>query len=116
MISFFICFTDSTCAFYSYKQTIGLDFFIKQMVLPGDIHVAMQVNSPCFDGCAYKVLLCLVLLCRYLFEALRVVINCLRGPCQMRVTAASVASTTLKGKVVGSCSSGTSEAKPLAGK
>mmetsp|Transcript_16157 Transcript_16157/g.31042 ORF Transcript_16157/g.31042 Transcript_16157/m.31042 type:complete len:228 (+) Transcript_16157:158-841(+) len=27
----------------SYKQTIGLDFFIKQMVLPGDIHVAMQL-------------------------------------------------------------------------
>lgn len=27
----------------SYKQTIGLDFFIKQLVLPGDIHVAVQL-------------------------------------------------------------------------
>ncbi|XRB06027.1 Ras-related protein Rab-28 [Pycnococcus provasolii] len=27
----------------SYKQTIGLDFFIKQLVLPGDIHVAIQL-------------------------------------------------------------------------
>jgi len=27
----------------SYKQTIGLDFFIKRLVLPGDIHVALQI-------------------------------------------------------------------------
>mmetsp|Transcript_39390 Transcript_39390/g.47769 ORF Transcript_39390/g.47769 Transcript_39390/m.47769 type:complete len:226 (-) Transcript_39390:533-1210(-) len=27
----------------SYKQTIGLDFFIKQLVLPSDIHVAIQL-------------------------------------------------------------------------
>ena len=27
----------------SYKQTIGLDFFIKQLVLPGDVHVAVQL-------------------------------------------------------------------------
>jgi len=27
----------------SYKQTIGLDFFIKQLVLPNDIHVAVQL-------------------------------------------------------------------------
>ena len=27
----------------SYKQTIGLDFFIKRIVLPGDIHVALQI-------------------------------------------------------------------------
>eukprot|EP00741_Cyanophora_paradoxa_P016841 tig00020943_g16265.t1 len=26
-----------------YKQTIGLDFFIKRLVLPGDIHVALQI-------------------------------------------------------------------------
>ena len=26
-----------------YKQTIGLDFFMKRIVLPGDIHIAMQV-------------------------------------------------------------------------
>ena len=26
----------------TYKQTIGLDFFIKRLVLPGDIHVALQ--------------------------------------------------------------------------
>mmetsp|Transcript_65331 Transcript_65331/g.174057 ORF Transcript_65331/g.174057 Transcript_65331/m.174057 type:complete len:220 (+) Transcript_65331:73-732(+) len=26
-----------------YKQTIGLDFFIKRMVLPGDVHVALQI-------------------------------------------------------------------------
>ena len=28
---------------HSYKQTIGLDFFIKQLVLPGDVQVALQV-------------------------------------------------------------------------
>jgi hypothetical protein len=27
----------------SYKQTIGVDFFLKQMVLPSDLHVAIQV-------------------------------------------------------------------------
>lgn len=27
----------------SYKQTIGLDFFVKRVVLPGDIHVCMQI-------------------------------------------------------------------------
>ncbi|KAH8043468.1 GTPase [Aureococcus anophagefferens] len=27
----------------SYKQTIGLDFFIKHLILPGDVHVAMQM-------------------------------------------------------------------------
>ncbi len=26
-----------------YKQTIGLDFFLKRIVLPGDIHVALQI-------------------------------------------------------------------------
>jgi Ras-related protein Rab-28 len=26
-----------------YKQTIGVDFFIKRVVLPGDVHVALQV-------------------------------------------------------------------------
>eukprot|EP00743_Colponemidia_sp_Colp-15_P001948 GILK01002120.1.p1 GENE.GILK01002120.1~~GILK01002120.1.p1 ORF type:complete len:245 (+),score=40.48 GILK01002120.1:36-737(+) len=26
-----------------YKQTIGLDFFIKRLVLPGDCHVALQI-------------------------------------------------------------------------
>ena len=26
-----------------YKQTIGLDFFMKRIVLPCDIHIAMQV-------------------------------------------------------------------------
>lgn len=26
-----------------YKQTIGVDFFLKRIVLPGDIHVALQV-------------------------------------------------------------------------
>ena len=26
-----------------YKQTIGLDFFIKRIVLPGDVHVALQI-------------------------------------------------------------------------
>mmetsp|Transcript_43255 Transcript_43255/g.99715 ORF Transcript_43255/g.99715 Transcript_43255/m.99715 type:complete len:230 (+) Transcript_43255:48-737(+) len=26
-----------------YKQTIGLDFFIKRVVLPGDVHVCMQI-------------------------------------------------------------------------
>jgi len=26
-----------------YKQTIGLDFFVKQVVLPGDVHVCMQI-------------------------------------------------------------------------
>mmetsp|Transcript_8170 Transcript_8170/g.17839 ORF Transcript_8170/g.17839 Transcript_8170/m.17839 type:complete len:233 (-) Transcript_8170:86-784(-) len=26
-----------------YKQTIGLDFFIKRIVLPGDVHVCMQI-------------------------------------------------------------------------
>lgn len=27
----------------NYKQTIGLDFFVKRLVLPGDLHVCMQV-------------------------------------------------------------------------
>lgn len=27
----------------AYKQTIGLDFFVKRVVLPGDIHVCMQI-------------------------------------------------------------------------
>ncbi|CAM9236836.1 unnamed protein product [Laminaria digitata] len=27
----------------SYKQTIGLDFFVKRIVLPGDVHVALQI-------------------------------------------------------------------------
>ncbi|XP_048746564.2 ras-related protein Rab-28-like [Ostrea edulis] len=27
----------------NYKQTIGLDFFLKRIVLPGNIHVALQV-------------------------------------------------------------------------
>ena len=27
----------------SYKQTIGLDFFIKRLVLPGDVQVALQI-------------------------------------------------------------------------
>lgn len=26
-----------------YKQTVGVDWFIKRLVLPGDIHVAMQI-------------------------------------------------------------------------
>ena len=26
-----------------YKQTIGLDFFIKRLVLPGDVNVALQI-------------------------------------------------------------------------
>jgi len=26
-----------------YKQTIGLDFFIKRIILPGDVHVCMQI-------------------------------------------------------------------------
>ena len=26
-----------------YKQTIGLDFFIKRFVLPGDVNVALQI-------------------------------------------------------------------------
>lgn len=26
-----------------YKQTIGVDFFIKRVVLPGDVHVALQI-------------------------------------------------------------------------
>ena len=26
-----------------YKQTIGLDFFIKRLVLPGEVHVALQI-------------------------------------------------------------------------
>lgn len=35
-------FTDDHFA-QQYKQTIGLDFFIKRMVLPGDVHVALQI-------------------------------------------------------------------------
>ena len=27
----------------SYKQTIGLDFFIKRVVLPGNVHVTLQI-------------------------------------------------------------------------
>ena len=27
----------------TYKQTIGVDFFIKRLVLPGDVHVALQI-------------------------------------------------------------------------
>merc|ERR1712194_599210 len=27
----------------AYKQTIGLDFFIKLLVLPGEVHVALQI-------------------------------------------------------------------------
>lgn len=27
----------------SYKQTIGVDWFIKRVVLPGDVHVALQI-------------------------------------------------------------------------
>lgn len=30
----------------SYKQTIGVDFFIKQIMLPNDVHVAIQVCTP----------------------------------------------------------------------
>ena len=26
-----------------YQQTIGLDFFLKRIVLPGSVHVALQV-------------------------------------------------------------------------
>mmetsp|Transcript_18418 Transcript_18418/g.24319 ORF Transcript_18418/g.24319 Transcript_18418/m.24319 type:complete len:232 (+) Transcript_18418:135-830(+) len=35
-------FTDNSFC-KAYKQTIGLDFFIKKLVLPGDIHVALQI-------------------------------------------------------------------------
>jgi len=42
MTSIAMRFTDDYFA-KSYKQTIGLDFFIKQLVLPGDIHVAIQL-------------------------------------------------------------------------
>mmetsp|Transcript_11238 Transcript_11238/g.31873 ORF Transcript_11238/g.31873 Transcript_11238/m.31873 type:complete len:274 (+) Transcript_11238:369-1190(+) len=35
-------FTGDYCS-TSYKQTIGVDFFLKQMVLPGDLHVAVQL-------------------------------------------------------------------------
>lgn len=28
----------------SYKQTIGLDFFMKRITLPGDVEVALQVS------------------------------------------------------------------------
>ena len=27
----------------SYKQTIGVDFFVKRLELPGDVHVALQI-------------------------------------------------------------------------
>lgn len=27
----------------TYKQTVGLDFFVKRLVLPGNVHVAMQI-------------------------------------------------------------------------
>ena len=27
----------------SYKQTIGVDFFVKRIELPGDVHVALQI-------------------------------------------------------------------------
>ena len=27
----------------SYKQTIGVDFFVKRLELPGDIHITLQV-------------------------------------------------------------------------
>ena len=27
----------------AYKQTIGVDFFIKRLVLPGEVHVALQI-------------------------------------------------------------------------
>ena len=30
-----------------YKQTIGVDFFIKRLVLPGDVNVALQVGRCC---------------------------------------------------------------------
>ena len=35
-------FTKDTFA-KQYKQTIGLDFFLRRIVLPGDIHVALQI-------------------------------------------------------------------------
>ena len=35
-------FTDDHFA-QQYKQTIGLDFFIKRLVLPGDVNVALQI-------------------------------------------------------------------------
>merc|ERR1719353_1278803 len=35
-------FTDDHFAM-QYKQTIGLDFFIKRLVLPGDVNVALQI-------------------------------------------------------------------------
>mmetsp|Transcript_14390 Transcript_14390/g.24149 ORF Transcript_14390/g.24149 Transcript_14390/m.24149 type:complete len:231 (+) Transcript_14390:133-825(+) len=35
-------FTDNSFS-KAYKQTIGLDFFIKKLVLPGDVHVALQI-------------------------------------------------------------------------
>ncbi|KAH8054033.1 GTPase [Aureococcus anophagefferens] len=53
----------------SYKQTIGLDFFIKHLILPGDVHVAMQtwdiggqsISSKMLHNCifgAHAILLC----------------------------------------------------------
>eukprot|EP00640_Fibrocapsa_japonica_P000216 CAMPEP_0113944864 /NCGR_PEP_ID=MMETSP1339-20121228/37398_1 /TAXON_ID=94617 /ORGANISM="Fibrocapsa japonica" /LENGTH=237 /DNA_ID=CAMNT_0000950205 /DNA_START=97 /DNA_END=810 /DNA_ORIENTATION=+ /assembly_acc=CAM_ASM_000762 len=35
-------FTDNSFS-KAYKQTIGLDFFIKKLILPGDVHVALQI-------------------------------------------------------------------------
>ena len=35
-------FTDDHFA-QQYKQTIGLDFFIRRLVLPGDVNVALQI-------------------------------------------------------------------------
>ena len=35
-------FTDDKFA-QQYKQTIGVDFFMKRLVMPGDVHVALQI-------------------------------------------------------------------------
>jgi len=40
-------------ALCSYKQTIGVDFFLKQLTLPGDKHVAVQVK---LADCIYHFL------------------------------------------------------------
>jgi GTPase SAR1 family protein len=39
-------FTDDHFA-QQYKQTIGLDFFMKRLVLPGDVQVHSPTRRPC---------------------------------------------------------------------
>lgn len=49
----------------SYKQTIGVDFFLKQIILPGDKQVAVQVSkNGQLQSCAVLTCMLVVIYCK----------------------------------------------------